>query len=58
MGLRLAPNLALMLGPTYTASVGWNGTDLVTGRDFADATFHDGATTVRLTPGLVLGLRV
>jgi hypothetical protein len=57
-GLRLAPNLALVFGPTYTVSVGWNGTDLVTGRDFASATFQDGATTVRMFPGLVLGLRV
>jgi hypothetical protein len=57
-GLRLAPQLALVFGPTYTVSVGWSGTDLVTGRDFASATYTDGATTVRMFPGLVLGLRV
>jgi hypothetical protein len=57
-GLRLAPQMSLVFGPTYNVSVGWSGTDLVTGRDFASATFHDGATTVRMFPGLVLGLRV
>ena len=57
-GLRLAPQLALVLGPTYTASVGWSGTDLAAGRDIAEAVFRDGGTTVRLFPGLVLGLRV
>jgi hypothetical protein len=57
-GVHLAPHLALVLGPTYTASVGWNGTDLAAGRDVAGSVFRDGATTVRLFPGLVLGLRV
>jgi len=58
VGYRFAQNFAVVAGPTMTASVGWDGTDLVTGRDFIEGVYRSGATTVRLFPGLVLGLRI
>jgi hypothetical protein len=57
-GYRLAKNFAVVAGPSYTASVGWSTTDLVTGRDFLSQVYRSGETTVRLFPGLVLGLRI
>ena len=56
--VRLAPQLALMFGPTFTTAVGWDGSDPVTSTGFAERVVHDGQTTVRMYPGFVAGLRI
>lgn len=57
-GYRIAPPATLVFGASYTASVGWSGTDLAVGRDLGEAVFRSGETTVRLFPGLLVGLRI
>ena len=57
-GVRLAGSAAVVFGPTYNVSVGWENTDLVTGTGFAESVVHEGETTVRMYPGLTVGIRI
>jgi hypothetical protein len=57
-GVRLAGSLCAVFGPSYNVSVGWNGTDLVTGSGFGESVDRSGQTVVRRYPGLVLGVRI
>ncbi|MBC8132109.1 MAG: hypothetical protein H7X95_03940, partial [Deltaproteobacteria bacterium] len=57
-GVRLAGSFSLVFGPTYNTSVGWDGTDLVTGSGFAESVSRSGQTVVRMYPGLTVGLRI
>jgi hypothetical protein len=57
-GVRLAGSLCAVFGPSYNVSVGWNGTDLVTGSGFAESVDRSGQTVVRRYPGFVLGVRI
>jgi hypothetical protein len=57
-GVRLASSVRLVFGPSYNVSVGWNGTDLVTGSGFAESVNRDGQTVVRRYPGFLLGVRI
>jgi hypothetical protein len=56
--VRLVGNLRLVFGPTYNVAVGYSGTDLVTSAGVAEATLRSGQTTVRMYPGLLLGIRI
>lgn len=57
-GVRLVDSFCLVFGPTFNTSVGWNGTDLVTGSGFAESVSRSGQTVVRLYPGAMLGVRI
>jgi hypothetical protein len=57
-GVRLTSLVSVVFGPSYNVSTGWSGTDLVTGSGVGESVIHSGATTVRMYPGLTLGLRV
>jgi hypothetical protein len=58
VGFRLAPPVTLVLGPSYNVGVGWHGADPVTGAQSLQNVYRDGQTTVRIYPGLTLGVRI
>jgi hypothetical protein len=58
VGWQLASHLALVGGPTYNVQTSWNGADHQPGLGFAERVIRDGATTVRMFPGFVLGLQI
>jgi hypothetical protein len=57
-GYRLASHLTLVFGPSYNVGIGWEGTDPVTSAGILESVQHSGSTTIRMYPGLLLGLRV
>ena len=58
VGFQVMPHLTIVAGPTYNVLVGWNETDLVTSGAVAESVLHNGGTTVRMYPGLLLGIRI
>ena len=57
-GLRIAPHLALLAGAGVNVAVATDGRDLDLGLDVAQGVYHSGRTTVRIYPGLLLGLQI
>lgn len=57
-GWQLAPALAFFAGPTYNVLTSWAGKDLAFNTGFAERVIHDGTVTVRMYPGIVLGVRI
>jgi hypothetical protein len=57
-GVRVLGTAAVVFGPTYNVTVGWNNSDLVTSTGFAESVKRDGETSVRMYPGLTVGLRI
>ncbi|HEX2659305.1 MAG TPA: caspase family protein [Polyangia bacterium] len=57
-GYRVAPHLTLVFGPSYNVGIGWSGRDPVTSTGVLESVHHSGTTTIRMYPGLILGLRV
>ncbi len=57
-GLRLAPHVVLLGGAGVNVAVATDGRDLDLGRGAPQSVQHSGATTVRIYPGLLLGLQI
>jgi hypothetical protein len=57
-GLRLAPAVVLLAGAGVNVAVSTDGQDLDLDRTGAQSVLHSGATTVRIYPGLLLGLQI
>ena len=57
-GLRLAPYVVLVAGAGVNVAVATDGRDLDLGRGLPQSVEHSGATTVRIYPGLLLGLQI
>ncbi len=57
-GLRLAPYVVLLAGAGVNVAVATDGRDLDLGRGLPQSVQHSGATTVRIYPGLLLGLQI
>jgi hypothetical protein len=57
-GLRIAQHLALLVGAGVNVAVATGGRDLDLGLDVAQGVYHSGTTTVRVYPGLLLGLQI
>jgi len=57
-GLRLAPYFVLLAGAGVNVAVATDGRDLDLGRGVPQSVEHSGATTVRIYPGLLLGLQI
>jgi hypothetical protein len=57
-GVRLAPYITLLAGAGVNVSVATDGKDVDLGRGTPQSVFHSGATTVRIYPGLLLGLQI
>jgi hypothetical protein len=55
---RLAPHLAVIGGPTMNVAVAWEGRDLEVGPGILEQVYREGGTTVRIYPGLLLGLQI
>jgi hypothetical protein len=56
--VRLAPHFALLAGVSGNVAVAQRGTDLDLSLGGPEKVVHDGATTVRIYPGLLLGLQI
>ena len=56
--VRIAPHVALLAGAGVNVAVATGGRDLDLGVDASQGVFHGGATTVRIYPGLLLGLQI
>jgi hypothetical protein len=56
--VRIAPHLALLAGAGVNVAVATGGRDLDLGVDATQGVFHNGDTTVRIYPGLLLGLQI
>src|SRR6185436_2305650 len=57
-GLRLAPYVVLLAGAGVNVAVATDGRDLDLGRGLPQSVERSGATTVRIYPGLLLGLQI
>jgi hypothetical protein len=57
-GLRLAPYVVLLAGAGVNVAVATQGRDVDLGLDVAQSVQHSGDTTVRIYPGLLLGLQI
>jgi hypothetical protein len=57
-GLRLAPLVTLLAGAGVNVAVAQDGKDLDLSRGGPQSELHSGATTVRIYPGLLLGLQI
>ncbi len=57
-GLRLAPHVVLLAGAGVNVAVATGGRDVDSGLDIAQSVHHSGDTTVRIYPGLLLGLQI
>jgi hypothetical protein len=57
-GLKLAPYVVLLAGAGVNVAIATDGRDADLGLDFAQSVQHSGATTVRIYPGLLLGLQI
>ncbi|HXI58763.1 MAG TPA: hypothetical protein VNO55_22000, partial [Polyangia bacterium] len=57
-GFALAPHLVLLAGAGVNVAVATDGRDLDLGRSVPQSVNHSGATTVRIYPGLLLGLQI
>ena len=58
VGLRLAPHLVLVAGAGVNVAVGQDGRNLDLARGLPQSVEHSGQTTVRIYPGLLLGLQI
>jgi hypothetical protein len=54
----IAPHLALLAGAGVNVAVGIDGGDANLGLGATQSVFHSGGTTVRIYPGLLLGLQI
>jgi hypothetical protein len=50
--------VVLLAGAGVNVAIATDGHDLHLGPDFAQSEQHDGKTTVRIYPGLLLGLQI
>jgi hypothetical protein len=57
-GLRLAPHVVLLAGAGVNFAVATGGRDVDLGVHVAQSVQHSGDTTVRIYPGLLLGLQI
>jgi hypothetical protein len=57
-GLRLAPYVSALIGAGVNVAVATNGRDVNLGPDATMSVQHSGDTTVRIYPGLLLGLQI
>jgi hypothetical protein len=57
-GLRLAPYVVLLAGAGVNVAVATDGQDLDLARGAPQSVQHSGATTVRIYPGLLVGLQI
>jgi hypothetical protein len=58
LGYQLAAHMAVVGGPTFNVMTSWNGQDQKVGSGFLESVRHDGDVTMRLFPGLTLGLQI
>jgi hypothetical protein len=57
-GLRLAPYVVLLAGAGVNVAIATGGRDVDLGPDVTQSVHHSGDTTVRIYPGLLLGLQI
>jgi hypothetical protein len=57
-GLRLAPHMVLLAGAGVNVAVATDGRDLDLARGAPQSVQHSGTTTVRIYPGLLVGLQI
>jgi len=57
-GLRLAPYVVLLAGAGVNVAVATDGRDLDLGLNVGQSVQHSGTTTVRIYPGLLVGLQI
>ena len=57
-GFRLTPQLVLLAGAGVNVAVAGAGRDLDLGRGVPQSVQHSGDTTVRIYPGLLVGLQL
>jgi hypothetical protein len=58
VGIEIVHRLNAIVGVSWNTAIAWSGRDLDIGTGFLEAVHHNGQTTVRQYPGLLLGLQI
>jgi hypothetical protein len=58
LGLEIVRGVTAIAGISENTTIAWGGRDLDIGSGFLESVTHDGTTTLRHYPGLLLGLQI